>query len=332
MANKPLIRKRWFSLNDHPSSPFDLDRVLKEIEDSTRIMVLGAMDTGKTTLIRELQGKLGGLVIDGDLGQSAIGPPGLISLGTYENGMEDGYFVGSFTPRGNLVQVMTGISKLVSRNPERCFIDTDGWIDGEAARVYKGELICLVEPDVLLLLQQEDELEKFATYPSRSRVINLKAQKREEKTRGERSANRIRKFKFYFSRSRRIKKNWEELRIAGTLLGRGKNISPARLKKSLGGEVTAGWKYGSTLTVLSTSQPGPRSGLKKRFNVKRIDHHSTSELKYRLVGCYRDGSFVGVGTVTGLRSEGIEILTPKKKFNQVKPGKERVKPSGRNFK
>lgn len=290
------------------------------------------MDTGKTTLIRELQGKLGGLVIDGDLGQSEIGPPGLISLGTYESGMEDGYFVGSFTPRGNLVQVMTGIAKLVNQDPERCFIDTDGWIDGEAARVYKGELISLVDPDSLLLLQREDELEKFANYLSGDRVITLTAQKLDEKTRGERTANRIRKFKFYFSRSKRIKKDWEELKIAGTLLGRGEKIPPAQLEKSVRGEVTAGWKYGNTLSIISTSQPDSRSVLKKKFRVKWIEHHSTTDLKYRLVGCYRDGSFLGEGTITELSSDGIEILAPNHEFNQVKTGKERVKPSGRSIK
>ncbi|MBS3787188.1 hypothetical protein KGY79_03195 [Candidatus Bipolaricaulota bacterium] len=317
-------------MKDHPKFPFDLDRIQKEIEDSTRIMVLGGMDTGKTTLIRELQGKFGGLVIDGDLGQSEIGPPGLISLGTYDNGMEDGYFVGSFTPRGNLVQVMTGVAKLGNKCPERCFIDTDGWTEGDAARVYKGEMISLVEPDCLLLLQREDELEKFATYLSGDKIMSLTIQELDEKTRAERSANRIRKFKFYFSRSERTKKDWEELKIAGTLLGQGEKISPARLEKSLNGEVTAGWKYGNTLSVISTSRLD--SGLKKKFNVKRIDHYSISELKYRLVGCYRDASFVGEGTITDLSSNGIEILTPKKGFNRVKPGKERVKPSGRSIK
>lgn len=92
------------------------------------------------------------------------------------------------------------------------------------------------------------------------------------------------------------------------------------------------WKYENTLTVISTSQLDSRSVLKKKFRVKRIEHHSTTDLKYRLVGCYRDGSFVGEGSITGLSSDGIEILAPKHEFNQVKPGKERVKPSGRSIK
>ncbi|MBS3737004.1 MAG: hypothetical protein V5A81_02635 [Candidatus Bipolaricaulota bacterium] len=104
----------------------------------------------------------------------------------------------------------------------------------------------------------------------------------------ERSANRIRKFKFYFYRPERIKKGWEELKIAETLLGKGEKISPARLEKSLNGEVTAGWKYVNTLTVISTSRPDSRSVLKKDFGVKRIDLYSKTDIQYRLVGCYRD--------------------------------------------
>ncbi len=319
-------------MNDHPNFPFDLADLLRKIADSRSIMVLGGMDTGKTTLIRTIQNELGGLVIDGDLGQSEIGPPGLISLGTYSSGMQDGYFVGSFTPRGNLVQVMTGISKLVNQDSERCFIDTDGWIEGEAARVYKGELISLVEPDTLLLLQRGDELEKFAHYPFRGSVITLEAQNREKKSRGERTANRIRKFKYHFSLSSRVKKSWEDLKLAGTLLGQGEKVPSAQLEELLNGEVTAGWKYGNTLSIISSSRPDCRSGMKEEFNVNRINHHSTADLKYRLVGCYKNGNFAGEATITGIGGKGMEILSPEKDFNLVKLGKKRVKPNGRTIK
>ncbi|MFB6290635.1 MAG: Clp1/GlmU family protein [Candidatus Bipolaricaulia bacterium] len=319
-------------MSDQPNFPFDLTRLKKEIQNSARIMVLGGMDTGKTTLIRALNDNLEGLVLDGDLGQPEIGPPGLVSLGSYRSGMEDGYFVGSFTPRGNLVQVMTGIAKLLTRDTKRVLLDTDGWIEGEAARVYKGELINLVDPDVLILLQREDELEKFSTYLTGGKIIPLKAQEKEEKTRGERAASRIRKFKYYFSRSSRIKKDWEEVKIAGFLLGRGDKISTAKLTKLFRGKVLSGWKNKNALAVVSGARPKSRKELKKKLEVNRLENYSVERLEHRLVGLYREGDFVGEGTITDLNSDGLEILAPSEEFDLVKPGKEKVKPSGRSTK
>ena len=318
-------------MTDQPGFPFELDDVLNRIESSNKIMVLGGMDTGKTTLIRKLHGNTGGSIIDGDLGQPEIGPPGLISLGTYRNGVEDGYFVGSFTPRGNLVQVMTGIAKMLSLNWNRCFVDTDGWIEGNAAGVYKGELIGLVEPDSLILLQREDELEKFCTYLPEERVIRLKAQEKGEKPRGERSANRIRKFKYYFSRSRRFEKSWDEIRIVGTLLGGRDKIPGDKLEGFFGGRVLAGWKSGNALAVISGTSPGSPGKLKEKFNATAIERHGIEELKYRLVGCYSGSKFSGEGTITDITPEGIEVLAPEEDFDALKPGKERVKPSGRSL-
>ena len=316
----------------NPDFPFKLDNLASKIGDCNRIMVVGGMDTGKTTLIRMLHENIEGSIIDGDLGQPEIGPPGLISLGTYRNGMKDAYFVGSFTPRGNLVQVITGIGKLLNRCPERLFIDTDGWIEGDAARVYKGELISLVEPDCLLLLQREDELEKFSSYLAKGRTFRLKAQEKGEKPRGERSANRIRKFKYYFSRCRRIEKLWSEVKIAGTLIGGKEEIPRKKLEGFFRGMVLAGWKRGHTLSVLSGSPPTSRDKLKDEVDVAEIEHHEIEELKYRLVGCYSGNQFSGEGTITDLTPEGLEVLAPEEEFNLLKTGKERIKPSGRSLK
>ena len=319
-------------MDKSPDFPFKIDNLVDKIGDCNRIMILGGLDTGKTTLIRALHENIGGSIIDGDLGQPEIGPPGLISLGTYRDGMKDAYFVGSFTPRGNLVQVITGIGKLLTRCPERLFIDTDGWIEGDAARVYKGELISLVEPDCLLLLQREGELEKFSTYLSDGQIVRLKAQERGKKPRGERSANRIRKFKYYFSRSRRIEKPWREVKIAGTLIGGGEEIPRDTLKDFFKGRVLTGWKIENTLSVLSGTSPASPDKLKEKFNATEIEHHGIEELKYRLVGCYSGNKFSGEGTITDLNPEGLEVLAPEESFNLIKPGKERVKPSGRSLK
>ncbi|MFQ5796457.1 MAG: Clp1/GlmU family protein [Candidatus Bipolaricaulia bacterium] len=142
-----------------------IDELAAEIDADDKVLVLGGVDVGKTTLIRELETRVDGEVIDADVGQSTIGPPTLISRGSYATGqMEDGYFVGDVSPRGNFLQVLTGIERMVSAARRPCLIDSDGYIDGDAARAYKSEMINLIEPDKLILLQRADEL---AYYPFR---------------------------------------------------------------------------------------------------------------------------------------------------------------------
>ncbi len=311
--------------------PFNLDRLLEEISDCNRVLVYGGMDTGKTTLVKTLFKRLGGKVLDSDLGQPEIGPPGLISLGTYDQGMEEAYFVGDFTPRGNLVQVMTGVSLLANRASSSCLIDTDGWVKGEAARVYKGEMINLIGPDRLLLLQEEDELEQFTTFLSEEKIIRLDSRYSGSKSPGDRATNRQRKLNRYFYRLAESKHPWERIRVAGTLLGRGEELPSEGLKERLPGNVLAAWQKDNGLTLIS-DQPiefGPDN--LRNIDVNEIESYSQKELRYRLVGCYQDLSFRGMGTITGISGDGLEILGPDEGFETIKLGKKRVKPDGRTL-
>lgn len=268
----------------HDEFPFDFETLLKKTEEDELILVLGGIDTGKSTLIKALYHRLGGEVVDSDVGQPDIGPPGLISRGTYEEGMMDAYFVGDITPRGNLVPVMVGIAKMVKASSVPCFVDTDGWVEGDAARVYKCELIDLLEPDRLVLLEKGDELNMFGSGLSDPQIIRLPAQEGGKKSPGERAANRMRRFKYYFSRTKKCFKEWNQLRIRGSMIGLNE-----------------------------------RAGLVSRRH------------KHRLVGCYKRFDFRGLGTVSKVTKEGIEILAPSEDFDTLKLGKIRVKPSGRQI-
>ncbi|MFP4589603.1 MAG: Clp1/GlmU family protein [Candidatus Acetothermia bacterium] len=202
-----------------PEFPFDFQDLLKKIGDSDLILVLGGVDTGKTTLIKGLQNQLGGEVIDSDVGQSSIGPPALVSRGTFRDGLINANFVGDLTPRGNLIQVMTGIAKMAYKSTSPCVVDTDGWIEGEGAQLYKCELIDLLEPDILILLEREDELEGFRTNLSASHLIRLPAQNRGTKSAGERATNRTRSFKYYFYRAKNRFRKWDQIVVTDPSLG-----------------------------------------------------------------------------------------------------------------
>ena len=86
------------------------------------ILVLGSMDSGKSSLINYLANVILSrtestvAVVDTDVGQSKIGPPGTLGLGFAteqfigldEIQVESLYFVGEKSPRGNLLPIIIG--------------------------------------------------------------------------------------------------------------------------------------------------------------------------------------------------------------------------------
>jgi len=308
-----------------------IEELKEKISRDDLIMVLGGMDTGKTTLTRGLLETLGGKVIDTDPGQPGLGPPGLITSGSYAEGVEDAYFVGDFTPRGNLVEVITGVAKVEKGSGRPCFVDTDGWVEGGAAGAYKGGLISLLEPDLLLLLERGCELEAFASYLPPEKVVRYEIGHMGEKTQGERAANRVRKLKYYFSQGRTVRKSWSEVRFAGTLIGNGEDVSE-QLAPGIpeSGPVKA-WRTGNQLTVLSGSREEALAQFEASDEITKVNHHPIEDLAYRFVGCYQGSRFTGIGTVTDVTRKGIEVLTTGTEFDLVKLGKVRVRPSGRTI-
>lgn len=137
------------------------------------VLVIGASDTGKTTLIEYLARRLCGLyrtaIVDLDMGQSNIGPPTTVGwtiipadftnlLSLKEEGL---YFTGTTTPVGNLLPSITGAKLITEKALKRCekvIVDTTGLISEPSGRVLKQFKIDLLRPDVIISLERENEL------------------------------------------------------------------------------------------------------------------------------------------------------------------------------
>lgn len=187
------------------------------------IMVLGASDTGKTTLVEDLleflleRFTVG--VVDADLGQSHIGPPTTIAWALFQKKFEgwkkvpvkNFYFVGATSPAGSLLPTITAVklmSDLAREEAEKVIVDTTGMIRGGAGRILKICKIELIQPHLLLVLQKEDEVEHILknfvgmNIPLIFRVaVPLSIN---EKAYGQRANYRERKFRDYFSNCQRI--------------------------------------------------------------------------------------------------------------------------------
>jgi polynucleotide 5'-hydroxyl-kinase GRC3/NOL9 len=141
----------------------------------TTAIVLGTVDSGKTSfctyLINRLlsqKKKIG--VLDGDLGQSDIGPPCTISYTFVTKPITDLFslqaknaiFIGTTSPNGAAEKVIESLVQLkkeiLNGDPDFIIVNSDGWIEGEQAVKYKTELVEKINPETVFYVQQKDEM------------------------------------------------------------------------------------------------------------------------------------------------------------------------------
>jgi polynucleotide 5'-hydroxyl-kinase GRC3/NOL9 len=186
------------------------------------VFLLGGIDTGKTTFGIELlrrAGKAGipAAIVDGDIGQSTVGPPTTVGL-KLTTGMPrvakdavqvaDGLgFVGSITPRGHLLGLVTSTAKLTFRAREAgcklTVVDTTGFLSGINAQTLKFFKMDLIAPDFVVGFQRGGELEPILGIAQRftpAEVLVLPvAPEVQPRTVDERAAFREQRFASYFA-------------------------------------------------------------------------------------------------------------------------------------
>lgn len=222
------------------------------------ILVLGGVDTGKTTftqiLASELAKERSVAVVDADPGQSDIGPPTTIAWGHFPSagagknfrpgrpGWEDIkaetiYFVGATSPVGNLLPTITG-TKLTSESAlleaEKVIVDTSGLISGGPGQVLKRHKIDILRPDMVVALERERELEYVAGHLKGRKGIALyrlaEVPGVRVKSASERAECRKQRFREYFREARDlrlslgevslVKEEWLDLSRPGQILNR----------------------------------------------------------------------------------------------------------------
>ena len=176
-----------------PSSWRESAEQLFELENKrTTVMVLGTVDSGKSSFCtylinKALSEKRKVAVLDGDLGQSDIGPPSAIAYTIVSKPITDlfnlqarnAYFIGE-TSAGNVTdEMIRGLSLLKSeiaaRELDFLVINTDGWTEGECAADYKLKIIEELNPDLVFFIQQKDELAPILNCVSELRKITVES-------------------------------------------------------------------------------------------------------------------------------------------------------------
>lgn len=168
------------------------------------ILVLGGVDCGKTSFCTylvnlALKSRQTVALIDGDLGQSDIGPPGTVSLSLLRQPFIDPFrltpkslvFIGVTSPSGKVGAVLNALETLkeeaLESGADLVIINTDGWVEGDGAVSYK---VCLVEaivPDAVVAIQGGSELVPMLDSLPKAKVLVVdspgNAKKRDRETR-----------------------------------------------------------------------------------------------------------------------------------------------------
>ena len=144
-------------------------------------LILGASDTGKTTLAAALAKRAASSepvgIIDADIGQSHIGPPTTVGWAVLENSQTPFVefsdlpvggisFVGDVTPVRHLLQLTAAITQCVqqvSKSTEIMIIDTPGFVSGPAATALWWTVQQILKPKLILAVQRCDELSDILT-------------------------------------------------------------------------------------------------------------------------------------------------------------------------
>ncbi|MDT8357869.1 MAG: Clp1/GlmU family protein [Methanomicrobiaceae archaeon] len=217
------------------SAPEEWGDLLADLMERGRgvVYVVGATDTGKSTLCRYLVDACAPLrpvaFLDGDTGQSTIGPPSTIGLARYQGSGNEQVsthlrFAGSTSPRGHFLEFLVGMKRLCERallTAEITIIDSPGFVEGQAASEFQFHLIDLLSPDHLVAIPRKRELDPvLANFCLRKTLqIHRFPVPKEAVLRSpaERKAVRMKRFAAYFSQACRQKIPLEGLGFHGRM-------------------------------------------------------------------------------------------------------------------
>lgn len=333
------------------------ERILKQ---PGVVVLLGASDSGKTTLGRILTdiwtaaGRTVGLV-DGDIGQSSIGPPTTVGLAMFPPNTPPSpvcrprslYFVGSTSPPGHFLPLILGTQSLVqaaiATGAEIVLVDTTGLILGAPAASLKWHKLQAFRPQHVLALQREHELEPILRLvedqsdlaihrlPVSSRVLR--------RSHATRRAFREERFREYFASASGHDLEWKDLRFTRLWLNTGRRLDRDELAV-LGVSLQTMPLYAEALGeegLVFVRGPFSRAALYQVRNALQVSDVlviDVEQMRGTLVGLHDvDGVFLALGILQDFDPEGerLRVLIPLQNPTRVRGvafGSLRLEPNG----
>jgi polynucleotide 5'-hydroxyl-kinase GRC3/NOL9 len=331
------------------------------IESGGTILLLGGTDAGKTTFCTLLVNAALAAgrtvsVIDSDIGQSEIGPPSCVGLGSPREPIRSLsdvvpaslVFVGATTPRESLLEHAAAVRFLADtarkEAPGLLIVDTTGYIRGSGARRLKQAKIELLAPDHIVAIQRKTECEPILAsvrFNTRIHIHRLPIPKvitiKQPVLRAQRRAF---KFARYFDGAEIRHYDFDKVSLLGTWMNGGAPMPPHHLQfltNSLRTRVFYAELVERHLGMVTQALPADDTGLsvvQEQFRPQEITVTPSSRLRHLLVGLSDgNGKLLGLGLIEAidLRRRQIGVLTPIRAYVAVKViqfGLLRLKPDG----
>jgi len=310
------------------------------VEAGGSILLIGATDTGKTTFCTLLTNAALAAgrrvaVVDGDVGQSEIGPPGCVGMGLPEKPIRALLdiptsalaFVGAVSPQGHLLEHATAVRAMTdaarAAQPDLLLIDTTGLLRGPAARRLKHAKFSLLAPDYVVALQRDRECEPALTplkYAERAQVLRLPVPAviaaKPPALRAQRRAGR---FARYFLEAELRLYNFDDVAMTGTWMNAAPSVAPHLLRfasNALGVRVYHAEQCDRHLGLVTNALPAGDQGIglvQEQFRAQAITITPAGRLRHLLVGL-ADGNdkLLGLGLIEAIdfRRRQIGLLTP----------------------
>ena len=219
---------------------------IKALPKGGTVLLLGGTDTGKTTFTANFARALAQdseqiAVVDADIGQSEISPPGTVSVAWARpqavklSDLKPGatFFVGTFSASTLPLEHATATTKAVrharERNAERILVDTTGYIIGPTARKLKVAKATLIQPDLILAFGNESLAlaQVIATVCDTESLLVSIPEGVQKKSNAQRATRRQTRLAAYFGdQPTRVTIPIESISTLGATLGTGTAIAP----------------------------------------------------------------------------------------------------------
>ncbi len=303
------------------------------------VVLLGASDSGKTTLARILterwrsSGRTVGLV-DGDIGQSSIGPPTTVGLRMVSpNDLLPPHpspltlqFVGSTSPPGHFLPLILGTQdlarKAIAQGAEIVLVDTTGLILGSVAASLKWHKVRALRPRHVLVLQRGEELEPILHLVERQKDLQIHrlpvSSRVTKRSHAARRAFREERFGEYFASALRQDLEWKHLRFTRLWLHTGRRLGRDELA-ILGVSLQTMPLYAEALGeegLVFVRGPFSRAALYQVRNALQVSDVlviDVEQFRGTLMGLHdRDDEFLALGILQDFdpEQERLRVLTP----------------------
>lgn len=208
----------------------DWNKALEKARQYKKIIILGEVDTGKSTFARYLiksilREQKSVCFIDSDIGQSSIAPPTTIAVKLYNEtaSLNDDeividfdriYFVGFTTPSiypELFIQEFTNAIIFAEKLDVITLVDTTGLISGDMGKKLKLKKISIFKPDLVIAFSRAGEINHILSEITSETIILTPSKNITPRNPLKRAEYRMKKFKKYF-------KNAETLAVERKLL------------------------------------------------------------------------------------------------------------------